>query len=116
MQNQIIPGSKRKDKCFITHSTSDKKKNRGKWVQYEESGKIHNKTYPCRCHLFKYDMTQLNAEEEDGLHSKGPRVGSADWVWESSQNINQYLLILLCHGIVILEKNLLKSTEYDGKE
>lgn len=106
MQNQIIPGSKRKDKCFITHSTSDKKKNRGKWVQYEESGKIHNKTYPCRCHLFKYDMTQLNAEEGDGLHSKGPRVGSADWVWESSQNINQYLLILLCHGIVILEKNL----------
>lgn len=32
MHNQIIPGSKRKGKCFITHSTSDKKRNRGRWV------------------------------------------------------------------------------------
>lgn len=53
-------------------------------------------------------MTQLNVGEGDRSRSRGPKVGSADWVWEGTQSTNQCLPILVCHGIVIPEK---KSSE-----
>lgn len=49
-------------------------------------------------------MTQLNVGKGDRSRSRGPKVGSADWVWEGTQSTNQCLPILVCHGIVIPEK------------